>query len=90
MLPRASRMPTRSVAWRRRAACSYSSRKARSRASAGLLGFYMGAFKVAADANLPVVPGILRGVRTLLRGDQWFPRRTPVSVDHRGADPAKR
>jgi 1-acyl-sn-glycerol-3-phosphate acyltransferase len=47
---------------------------------AGLLGFYMGAFKVAADANLPVVPGVLRGVRTLLRGDQWFPRRTGVSV----------
>ena len=47
---------------------------------AGLLGFYMGAFKVAADANLPVVPGILRGVRTLLRGDQWFPRRTAIDV----------
>ena len=47
---------------------------------AGLLGFYMGAFKVAAEADLPVVPGALRGVRTLLRGDQWFPRRTPVSV----------
>jgi acyl carrier protein len=47
---------------------------------AGLLGFYMGAFKVAAEANLPVVPGVLRGVRTLLRGDQWFPRRTPISV----------
>ena len=47
---------------------------------AGLLGFYMGAFKVAGEANLPVVPGVLRGVRTLLRGDQWFPRRTPVSV----------
>ena len=47
---------------------------------AGLMGFYMGAFKVAAEANLPVVPGVLRGVRTLLRGDQWFPRRTPVSV----------
>jgi acyl carrier protein len=47
---------------------------------AGLLGFYMGAFKVAADANLPVVPGALRGTRTLLRGDQWFPRRTPVDV----------
>jgi len=46
----------------------------------GLLGFYMGAFKVAADAGLPVVPGALRGVRTLLRGDQWFPRRTPVDV----------
>jgi 1-acyl-sn-glycerol-3-phosphate acyltransferase len=47
---------------------------------AGLLGFYMGAFKVAAEANLPVVPGILRGVRTLLRGDQWFPRRTTIDV----------
>jgi acyl carrier protein len=47
---------------------------------AGLLGFYMGAFKVAADANLPVVSGILRGVRTLLRGDQWFPRRTGIDV----------
>ena len=47
---------------------------------AGLLGFYMGAFKVAADANLPVVPGMLRGVRTLLRGDQWFPRRTAINV----------
>jgi 1-acyl-sn-glycerol-3-phosphate acyltransferase len=47
---------------------------------AGLLGFYMGAFKVAAEANLPVVPGVLRGVRTLLRGDQWFPRRTPIDV----------
>jgi 1-acyl-sn-glycerol-3-phosphate acyltransferase len=47
---------------------------------AGLLGFYMGAFKVAAEAGLPVIPGTLRGVRTLLRGDQWFPRRTPISV----------
>ena len=47
---------------------------------AGLLGFYMGAFKVAAEANLPVVPGILRGARTVLRGDQWFPRRAPISV----------
>jgi acyl carrier protein len=47
---------------------------------AGLLGFYMGAFKVAAEANLPVVPGILRGVRTLLRGDQWFPRHTAIDV----------
>jgi len=47
---------------------------------AGLLGFYMGAFKVAAEAGLPIIPGTLRGVRTLLRGDQWFPRRTPISV----------
>ena len=47
---------------------------------AGLSGFYLGAFKVAAQANLPVVPGILRGTRTMLRGEQWFPRWSPVSV----------
>jgi 1-acyl-sn-glycerol-3-phosphate acyltransferase len=47
---------------------------------AGLSEFYLGAFKVAAETGLPVVPGILRGTRTLLRGGQWFPRRTPVSV----------
>jgi 1-acyl-sn-glycerol-3-phosphate acyltransferase len=48
---------------------------------AGLLGFYLGAFKVAAETGLPVVPGVLRGTRTMLRGEQWFPRRTPISVE---------
>ena len=43
---------------------------------AGLSGFYLGAFKIAAEAGLPVVPGILRGTRSMLRGDQWFPRWT--------------
>jgi 1-acyl-sn-glycerol-3-phosphate acyltransferase len=47
---------------------------------AGLSGFYLGAFKVAAQANLPVVPGSLRGTRTMLRGEQWLPRWSPVSV----------
>jgi acyl carrier protein len=47
---------------------------------AGLSEFYLGAFKVAAETGLPIVPGILRGTRTLLRGGQWFPQRTPVSV----------
>ena len=47
---------------------------------AGLSEFYLGAFKVAAEAGLPVVPGAIRGTRTMLRGGQWFPRRTPVSV----------
>jgi len=46
----------------------------------GLSGFYLGAFKVAAQANLPVLPGIIRGTRTMLRSNQWFPRRTPLSV----------
>jgi 1-acyl-sn-glycerol-3-phosphate acyltransferase len=47
---------------------------------AGLSGFYLGAFKIAAQAKLPVVPGILRGTRSMLRGDQWFPRWSPVNV----------
>ena len=47
---------------------------------AGLSEFYLGAFKVAADAGVPLVPGILRGTRSMLRSGQWFPRRTPLSV----------
>ncbi|MGA7323783.1 MAG: lysophospholipid acyltransferase family protein [Rhodomicrobium sp.] len=47
---------------------------------AGLSEFYLGAFKVAAEAGVPVVPGILRGTRSMLRSDQWFPRWTPVSL----------
>ena len=47
---------------------------------AGLSEFYLGAFKVAAEAGLPVVPGILRGTRSMLRSGQWFPRWTPLSL----------
>ena len=48
---------------------------------AGLSGFYLGAFKVAAEARLPVLPGTICGTRSLLRSDQWFPRRTAVTVE---------
>ena len=51
----------------------------------GLSGFYLGAFRVAAEAKLPVLPAVLRGTRAMLRADQWFPRRSPISV--RIADP---
>ncbi len=47
---------------------------------AGLSEFYLGAFKVAAEVNLPVVPGALRGTRSMLRSDQWFPRRSAVRL----------
>jgi 1-acyl-sn-glycerol-3-phosphate acyltransferase len=46
----------------------------------GLSAFYLGAFKVAAEAGLPILPGIIRGTRTLLRSNQWLPRWSPVSV----------
>ena len=47
----------------------------------GLSAFYLGAFKIAAEAKLPVVPGVIRGTRTMLRSDQWFPRRSQISVE---------
>jgi 1-acyl-sn-glycerol-3-phosphate acyltransferase len=47
----------------------------------GLSEFFLGAFKVAAEAGLAVFPGVIRGTRTLLRGDQWLPRRSAVTVE---------
>ena len=49
---------------------------------AGLSGFYLGAFRVAAQAKLPVVPGIIRGTRSMLRGEQWFPRWSSGQCHH--------
>jgi 1-acyl-sn-glycerol-3-phosphate acyltransferase len=48
---------------------------------AGLSAFYLGAFKIAVEANLAVLPGIIRGTRSILRSDQWFPRHAPVSIE---------
>ena len=46
----------------------------------GLSAFYLGAFKTAAESGLPVFPGIIRGTRSMLRSNQWFPRRASLSV----------
>jgi 1-acyl-sn-glycerol-3-phosphate acyltransferase len=46
----------------------------------GLLPFRLGSFRVAAQAKLPVVPIALRGTRSILRGNQWFPRRRSIEV----------
>ena len=46
----------------------------------GLLPFRMGPFVTAAAAAIPVVPLAIRGTRSILRGDQWFPRRGSVHV----------
>ncbi len=54
-------------------------------AATGLRPFRLGAFKLAADAGLPVVPLILRGTRRVLRGDDWLPR--PGRVHLRVEDP---
>jgi 1-acyl-sn-glycerol-3-phosphate acyltransferase len=58
----------------------------------GLLPFKLGAFVAAAKTNSPVVPAALVGVRSLLRGGQWFPRHSAVAfsvgepIQPRGSD----
>ena len=46
----------------------------------GLLPFRLGAFLVAAQAGVPLVPVTIKGTRMVLRPDQWIPRRGPVTV----------
>jgi len=47
----------------------------------GLLPFHMGAFVAAVEAGAPVVPVTIRGTRSALRPDTWFPRRGRVEVE---------
>ncbi|UCE88122.1 MAG: AMP-binding protein [Pseudomonadota bacterium] len=57
--------------------------------TAGLLPFHMGAFVAAAEANIPLVPVALRGTRSILRGQVWFPHRGAITVTIApGLDPA--
>jgi 1-acyl-sn-glycerol-3-phosphate acyltransferase len=46
----------------------------------GLLPFHMGAFVAAAETNTPVVPIAIRGTRSILRADSWFPRHGAITV----------
>lgn len=46
----------------------------------GLHPFHLGAFAIAAETNTPVVPIALRGTRSILRPDTWFPFRGAVML----------
>lgn len=46
----------------------------------GVLPFRLGAFVIAARLGLSVLPLALRGTRSVLRGEQWWPRRHDVAV----------
>jgi 1-acyl-sn-glycerol-3-phosphate acyltransferase len=46
----------------------------------GLAPFRMGAFIVAAQNGVPVLPVALAGTRDRLRDGQWLPRRGPLTV----------
>ena len=46
----------------------------------GLLPFQTGGFMAAVEAEAPAVPVVLRGTRSLMRNETWFPRRVPIHV----------
>jgi 1-acyl-sn-glycerol-3-phosphate acyltransferase len=46
----------------------------------GLLPFHLGAFVVATEAQIPVLPVTISGTRSALRGGQWWPRRAALRV----------
>ncbi|AWM86342.1 AMP-binding protein [Microvirga sp. 17 mud 1-3] len=46
----------------------------------GLLAFHLGAFEIASQASAPIVPVVIRGTRSILRSDQWLPRRGAIAV----------
>lgn len=50
------------------------------RRTPGLRPFHLGAFLVAAQAGVPVVPLGIRGTRSILRDGQWLPRRGQLYV----------
>jgi len=47
----------------------------------GLMPFHLGAFSVAAKAGAAVIPVAIRGTRSNLRAESWFPQRGSISVD---------
>ncbi|MBT0961510.1 AMP-binding protein [Denitromonas iodatirespirans] len=48
--------------------------------SPGLRGFRLGAFQIAAQHGLPVVPVAIAGTRQVLPAGSWRPRRGPLRV----------
>ena len=46
----------------------------------GLMEFFLGPFLVAGELNVPIIPVAIRGTRSILRGEQWFPRRGDITV----------
>ena len=50
------------------------------RRTPGLMPFRMGAFACAIEANLPVVPIVLRGTRSVLPSGSWLPRHGRIDV----------
>jgi len=56
----------------------------------GLMPFHLGAFSVAAQAGVPVIPIAIRGTRSILREESWFPHRGSITIEiGKPVDPKK-
>lgn len=56
----------------------------------GLMSFHLGAFSVAAQAGVPVVPIAIRGTRSILRAESWLPYRGAITIEiAKPVDPKK-
>ena len=49
--------------------------------AAGLMPFHLGAFSIAANANVPVIPIAIRGTRSILRDGNLFPRHGSIHIE---------
>ena len=47
----------------------------------GLRPFLLGAFSVAAETQTPVLPVAIRGTRSILRAESWFPHHGSINID---------
>jgi len=47
----------------------------------GLRPFHLGAFTVAAEAEAPVIPIAIRGTRSILRPQTWFPHHGSIYIN---------
>jgi 1-acyl-sn-glycerol-3-phosphate acyltransferase len=46
----------------------------------GLQPFRLGAFLIAAQCDVPVVPAVIRGTRGFLARNEWWPARSPIHI----------
>jgi 1-acyl-sn-glycerol-3-phosphate acyltransferase len=46
----------------------------------GLQPFRLGAFLIAAQCGVPVVPAVIRGTRGFLARNEWWPARSPIHI----------
>ncbi len=47
----------------------------------GLMPFHLGAFMVAEEAGVPVIPIAIRGTRSILRSDSRFPHHGAINIE---------